>query len=98
AHAGDTTLLLYSRRASFKKRASKARGSSSRIETISLSPWRLSSLIDAFLQNSQMICLQVPHGGVNESVSATTVSSVNSRSPSESPFQIATRSAQTVRP
>jgi len=40
----------------------------------------------------------VPHGGVSVSVSATTASSVKSRSPSDKAFQIATRSAQTVKP
>ena len=46
----------------------------------------------------QMICRQVPHGGVSCSVSTTTTRSVKLRSHSDKAFQIATRSAQTVRP
>ena len=41
---------------------------------------------------------QVPQGGVSCSVSATITRSVKSRSPSDKAFQIATRSAQTVKP
>jgi uridine kinase len=55
-------------------------------------------LIFACLQYSQMICRQVPHGGVSCSVSTTTTRSVKSRSQSDKAFQIATRSAHTVRP
>ena len=40
----------------------------------------------------------IDDGGVNVSVSATTASSVNCRSPSDNAFQIATRSAHTVKP
>src|SRR5260370_40274074 len=52
----------------------------------------------ASLQNSQIICRQVPHGGVSDSVSATIAMALNLRSPSDSAFQMATRSAQTVSP
>ena len=49
-------------------------------------------------QNSQMIWRQAPHGGVGDSVSATTAIAANSRSPSDSALKMATRSAQIVRP
>jgi len=49
-------------------------------------------------QNSQMICRQAPQGGVSSAVSATTQIAWKRRSPSLTAFQIATRSAQTVRP
>ncbi len=47
-------------------------------------------------QNSQMTCRHAPHGGVRRSVSTTTQRRLNLRSPSESAFQMATRSAQMV--
>ncbi len=68
------------------------------METIWLSPRRFPRTMVAFFANSQMICRQVPHGGVKVPVSATIASSVKSRSPSDSAFQMATRSAQTVSP
>ena len=49
-------------------------------------------------QNSQMIWRQAPHGGVGDSVSATTTIRVKARCPSDSALKIATRSAQIVRP
>src|SRR5712664_1607600 len=76
--------------ASFKNLASKARGNRSLIDTSSFWPRKFARTIVACLANSQMICRQVPHGGVKSSVSATTTRSVKSRSPSESAFQIAT--------
>src|SRR5437870_13907288 len=83
---------------SLRNRASKARGSRSFTCSVSVSPRKFANRMSAFLQNSQMIWRQVPHGGVSDSVSATIASLVKFRSPSESAFQIATRSAQTVSP
>ncbi len=48
--------------------------------------------------NSQRIWRQAPQGGVGSSAPVTTATARNLRTPSESAFQIATRSAQTVRP
>src|SRR6266508_206944 len=48
--------------------------------------------------NSQRIWRQAPQGGVGSSASVTMATARNLRTPSESAFQIATRSAQTVRP
>src|SRR3954469_22984585 len=48
--------------------------------------------------NSQRIWRQAPHGGVGSSVSATTETRRNFVCPSESALNIATRSAQMVRP
>ena len=56
-------------------------------ETTSMSP-----------ANSQRICRQAPQGGVGSSAPVTTATARNRRTPSESAFQMATRSAQTVRP
>src|SRR5687767_328766 len=94
----QTLNLNYAFEPPLKNRASKARGSSSLIEHSCVSPLRLARTMCAFLQNSWMICRQVPHGGVNVLVSATMASSAKSRSPSDRAFQIATRSAQTVNP
>ena len=48
--------------------------------------------------NSHRICRHGPHGGVGSSVSATTAMRVNSSCPSDSALNMATRSAQIVRP
>src|ERR1700693_4680815 len=48
--------------------------------------------------NSQRIWRQAPQGGVGSSAPVTTATARNLRTPSESAFQIATRSAQTVSP
>jgi hypothetical protein len=48
--------------------------------------------------NSHRICRHAPHGGVGASVSATMAMRVKARWPSDSALNIATRSAQIVRP
>ena len=48
--------------------------------------------------NSQRIWRHAPQGGVGSSAPVTTAIPLNCRTPSESAFQTATRSAQTVRP
>src|SRR5690606_19859396 len=83
---------------SFKKVESNGRGSRSRMNNVSVLPERFAIVTGMSPQNSQMIWRHVPHGGVSSSVSATIAMALKRVSPSESAFQMATRSAQTVSP
>src|SRR5690606_25470310 len=81
-----------------KNFSSKAFGRSSRIWIVSVLPARFVIITGTSPQSSQMIWRHEPHGGVSRSVSATTAIRLKFRLPSETALNIATRSAQSVRP
>src|SRR5207249_2508253 len=81
-----------------RKRPSKGKGNSSFNLNRVRAERRFARTTSMSPQYSHRIWRQAPHGGVSSSVSARTTIRLNSDSPSDSAFQAATRSAQTVKP
>src|SRR5665213_1787782 len=77
---------------------SKGFGKSAAMRYRSVLPLKFSSSTSASPQNSHRICRQAPQGGVSVSVSATTATASNPRSPSEMALKTAPRSAHNVKP
>src|SRR5258708_7501492 len=82
----------------YKNDWSKGIGKSADMRWHSILPFRFARTTSASPQNSHRIWRHDPHGGVGVSVSATTATASNPRSPSEIALKIATLSAQSVTP
>jgi len=81
-----------------RKVPSNGFGKSADMRWRSTLPCKFERTTSASPQNSHKICRHDPHGGVSTSVSATTATASNPRSPSEIALKTATRSAHRVKP
>src|SRR5579864_6379895 len=90
--------LHESRFTNHKNEPSKGFGKRADMRWRSTWPFKFARITSASPQNSHRIWRHDPHGGVSASVSVTTATASNPRSPSEIALKMATRSAHSVNP